>query len=728
MKAAVEKLVQRVSGYWPGVDKQQLIDAYDLAARAHAGQKRLTGDPYIVHPYEVSLILSSLESDPSSIVGGLLHDVVEDSEVQIEQIEDQFGPVISHLVAGVTKLSKLDFYSRQEEQARNLRKMFLAMADDIRVLLIKLSDRLHNMRTLDPLPPERREANALETLHIFAPLAHRLGVWRIKWELEDLALKHLEPEAYAEIVAKLGQTRAQREQQLEVAHEMLADRIREAGINAVQGRAKHIYSIRQKMLRQDLSFSDLGDLIALRVIAEEVSDCYAALGIVHSLWMPISGFFSDYIAKPKSNEYQSLHTKVIGPHQQPLEVQIRTREMHRKAEYGVAAHWRYKEGDSDPQLDQQVAWLRQLLELETDLSESHEFLELLQLDLFRDQVFVFTPQGDVIELPRGAGPIDFAYRIHTEVGHHCVGARVNGQQVALEYQFENGDIAEIITSPSAKPSRDWMPIIQSSHAKAKVRKFLREQTRDENIEQGRQELEAAINRLPVTQRERLDREKLAEVARHLNYADVDSLLAAIGYGDVDPHTVIDHITVPERPQTLVEEAQLLLPETPVEAQKRVTSPVTAKGVAGVSSHLSKCCNPLPGDEIVGYVTRGSGLAIHRSDCKNLQYRAAKEPERIVPLTWSDDAADVFRTDIEVVAVDRVGLLSHITAVISEANVNIAAAHVDAQDHQLARLHLTLDIKRREDITHLMARIEQLIDVVSVREVPVSTQVASASRR
>jgi len=717
--AGVEELIQRVSGYWPQVDKKRIVEAYELAVRAHAGQMRDTGEPYIVHPVQVSLILAELEADPACIVAGLLHDVVEDSNVPIEQIREQFGDTISRLVAGVTKLSKLDFHSRQEEQARNLRKMFLAMADDIRVLLIKLSDRLHNMRTLDPLPQERREAIARETLHIYAPLAHRLGIWRIKWELEDLALKYLEPQAYFEIVTKLGQTRTQREAQLQEARRLLAQKLEEAGIQAeVQGRVKHIYSIHQKMRTQQLSFEELNDLIALRIITERVSDCYAAVGLVHSLWMPISGFFSDYIAKPKSNNYQSLHTKVIGPHQQPLEVQIRTREMHRTAEYGIAAHWRYKEGFTDPQLDQQVAWLRQLLELGSDLSESHEFLELLQLDLFHDQVFVFTPQGDIIDLPRGAGPIDFAYRIHTEVGHHCVGARVNGRQVPLEYQFENGDIVEIITSPSAKPSRDWLPLIQSSRAKAKVRKFLRQQAREENIERGRHELEEAISHLPAVQREQLDRDKLAEVAVHLNYPDVDSLLAGIGYGDVEPQTVIDHLLPPQYPRSMKEEAQLLLPETPGVVRQRPTLPVSADGVSGVSSRLSKCCNPLPGDSISGYITRGGGLTIHRSDCKNLLYRARKEPERVVPLTWADDDEQgTFPASLEIVAVDRVGLLSHITAVISEADVNITFGQVDAEDHHLARLYLTLEIKRRQDLEHLCQRLEQLIDVINVRQVP-----------
>jgi GTP pyrophosphokinase len=714
----IEAIAQKVSGYWPGVDRQLLTGAYDFAERMHAGQLRLSGDPYIVHPLEVGHILAMLESDPYSVAGGLLHDTVEDTQAQTADIEAQFGATVARLVEGVTNLARLDFASKQEEQARNLRKMFLAMAEDPRVILIKLSDRLHNMRTLHPLPPERQEATARETLHIFAPLAHRLGVWRLKWELEDLSLKYLEPGRYTEIARLVGVSRDEREQLITQATALLEEKLQAAGVPArVQGRAKHLYSIYQKMSRQHVDFSQISDLSALRVVVPTVGDCYAALGIVHELWMPIHEMFTDYIAKPKANNYQSLHTKVIGPNGQVLEIQIRTEEMHRRAEYGVAAHWRYKEGETDARFDEQVSWVRQLLELDSDLSESHEFLELLQLDLFEDQVFVFTPKGDVIDLPASSGPLDFAYRIHTEVGNHCVGAKVNGRRVGLDYRFKNGDVAEIITSPQAEPTHNWLRIIQSSGAKSKVRRFLRAKAREDNVTAGRESLERALNRLPGSQRQTITTEIHAQVAEHLGYVDFDSLLAAIGFGDIETDTVVAHLLEKEtRPVSLVEEArQLSLPGTPQKTGGGGPLPVQAGNVAGFYSRLSKCCNPLPGDEILGYITRGKGLAIHRADCKNVEYRAQREPGRVVPLTWADgDGQGAYTQDIELVAVDRTGLFSHITAIVADANIDIRSVEAHVQDDHLAHLHLTLAIRRREDLQRLVERLEQLIDVVAVR--------------
>ncbi len=714
MSPTIEEITQRVSGYWPGVDRTLLIHAYDVAAHAHSGQLRKSGEPYISHPLNVSHILSGIEADPTAIAAALLHDTVEDTAYSIEDITNEFGPTIGHLVEGVTKLSRLNFRTAREEQARNLRKMFLAMADDIRVILIKLADRLHNMRTLAALPPDRREHIALETRMIFAPLAHRLGIWRLKWELEDLAFRYLEPEAYFEVVEHLGQTRQEREREIERARTMLAERLARIGVHAeVSGRPKHIHSIYTKMRSQHIDFEQIGDIMALRVLVDSVGDCYAALGVVHDLWMPLAGLFTDYIAKPKSNKYQSLHTKVLGPHAQPMEVQIRTGEMHRIAEYGVAAHWRYKEGLSDPDLDQHVAWLRQLIDLETDLTESHEFVELLQLDLFKDQVFVFTPQGDVVDLPAGATPLDFAYRVHTEVGHKCVGAKVNGRLVPLDYRFKNGDVAEIMTQSSAEPSRDWLEIAQSSHARAKIRRFLRQKTRDESIERGREALERAIDRLRGSDRVQLDKARLETVAGHLNYQDTDSLYAAIGYGDVSPETVLQHLRRPAAgPASLTEEVAKFAPPkatSPVERPQ-----VTSKGVKGFSSRLSKCCNPLPGDDIVGYITRGGGLAIHRSDCKNLQFRAEREPGRAVPLSWEDGTAGGLLTDIEVLAVDRMGLFSHITAVVADLGLNIRAAEAHLEDRHLARLTLRVEIRERRDLDELIAHLSALIDVVSAR--------------
>jgi GTP pyrophosphokinase len=723
MSTSIDEIVQRVSGYWPGVDRENLVHAYDYAFRAHAGQERLSHEPYIIHPLEVSSILSQIESDPPAITAGLLHDVIEDSEITVDDVRGEFGNTVASLVDGVTKLGRLDFYTKQEEQARNLRKMFLAMAEDIRVIVIKLGDRLHNMRTLDYMPRDKQQLKAEETLNIFAPLSHRLGIWRFKWELEDLSLKFLEPEAYSEVARLVGVTREERERDIETARLMLVAKLEEAGVKAeVRGRAKHIYSIRQKMVQQGLNFDQIRDLAGLRVIVSDIGDCYAALGVVHGLWMPLTGEFSDYIAKPKANQYQSLHTKVLGPSGQPLEVQIRTREMHRTAEYGVAAHWRYKEGgQSDPGLDERIGWLRQLLELETDLSEGHEFIEALKIDLVTQEVFVWTPAGDVMELPAGSGPIDFAYRIHTEVGNHCIGAKVNGKLVPLTYKFKTGDIVEILTSPTAKPSRDWLNVIESSSAKAKVRKYLRERAREENIEAGHRELERHLERLRADQRAAIKPDHLESVARHLNYTDVNSLLAAIGYGVVEPDTVVDHLLAAtyKPPSTLAEELERLLPGISASRATRAKPlSIAAAGVNGVHSRLSKCCNPLPGDVIVGYITRGGGLAVHRADCKNVLYRARGEPERVVALTWGEESQETtYQTELEIVALDRVGLIAHVTAVVAEMGINISEAAIDTIEQNLARLRFMVDIHRREDLQHLVDRLSQLIDVMSVRVLP-----------
>ena len=715
MDQTVAKIVQTVEGYWPGVDRDFLIHAYEFARERHEGQTRASGEPYIRHPVLVAEIVTSVEGDPFSVAAAFMHDVLEDTDTSVEEIRERFGPTVATLVEGVTNLHKLDFATRQETQARNLRKMFLAMAEDVRVILIKLCDRLHNMRTLEHLPEDRRVSNAMETLHIFAPLAHRLGVWRLKWELEDLALKWLEPEKYEEIAEKLGMSRTEREQLITTARAALEKHLEQGGIKArVQGRAKHIYSIYDKMERQHIDFAQIADLNALRVIVNTVGECYAALGIIHDLWMPVPDMFSDYIAKPKANKYQSLHTKVIGPDSQILEVQIRTEQMHRIAEYGVAAHWSYKEGDTDPQVDEQVAWIRQFLELETDLRESHEFLELLQLDLFQHQVFVFTPKGDVIELPAGSGPLDFAYRIHTEVGHHCVGARVNGRRVGLDYEFKNGDVAEIITSPNAEPTHSWLRIAKSSGAKTKVRRFLRGKAREESIDAGKELLDRAIQRLNPVVRNRIDMDKMPEIATHLGYSDVESLLAALGFGDIEADTVTAHLQeFGHEPSTLVEAAQqLALPDSPAPKIKGAL-PVKAGAVAGFHSRISRCCNPLPGDEICGYITRGKGLAIHRTDCKNLLYRMEREPNRIVPLSWSDDDATEFYQNIEVIALNRVGVLSHLTAIIADADIDIHAVEARSDDGHLAHVKMTLAIRNRDDLNRLIKRLEQLIDVVSV---------------
>jgi GTP pyrophosphokinase len=711
-------IITRVSGFWSDDDIARMRTAYRYADEAHAeNAPRRTGHPFITHPLAVAEILTEIEADPDTVIAGILHDVVEDTEVAIEEIEDEFGEGVAKLVDGVTKLTRLSFQTRQERQAGNLRKMFLAMAQDIRVILIKFADRLHNMRTLYALPEDKQEATAQETIQIFAPLAHRLGIWRFKWELEDLAFRYIDPDTYYQVAQLLGVGRGEREERIEAVRTAVRGRLEQEGIDAtVQGRAKHIYSIAQKMEKQDISFDRIADLAAIRIITDSVADCYAALGLVHELWIPIQGMFTDYIAKPKANKYQSLHTKVIGPDKQPLEVQIRTWEMHRVAEYGVAAHWRYKEGGGGPS-DDQISLLRQVLELETDLKESHEFLELLQMDLFNDQVFVFTPDGDVIDLPAGAGPIDFAYRIHTEVGHQCVGARVNGRQVSLSYEFSNGDIAEIVTSPSAEPSRDWLEMVKSSRAKSKIRRHLRAKMRAENVDAGRDALRAALQQHPPKVQQAVDLENLDDLLDSFGFRETEDLLAAVGYGDVEAETVVRDLIADEmQPGSLAEEVDRVLAEAGSGPSRGPGSPaVTVDGVDGFQCRRSKCCSPLPGDDITGYITRGKGLTIHRSDCKNLRYHAENEPDRVVPLSWSrkDDRA-VFQHELEIVAVDRVGLFSHIAAVVAECGINIASANARTTDSGVARLDLRLDIRRRQDLDHVLERLRSLIDVISVR--------------
>jgi guanosine-3',5'-bis(diphosphate) 3'-pyrophosphohydrolase len=726
----ISTLNQIVRRYWPAVDPELLPRAYRFADRAHEGQFRLDGTPYIQHPLEVAGLLGEVESDPPAVAASLLHDVVEDTSTQPSQIEAEFGGTIRSLVEGVTKLSLANFRTRQEEQAHNLRRMFLAMADDVRVILIKLGDRLHNMRTIEPLEPHRKVAIAEETLHIYAPLAHRLGVRRFKWELEDLAFKTLEPAAFRDISSRIGAGRAEREAVVGRATEELEEQLAEAGIQAkVEGRPKHFFSIYQKMQKQSIDFDQLGDLMALRVIVEDVADCYSALGIVHKLWIPITDQFSDYIAKPKPNGYQSLHTKVVGLIGQPMEVQIRTKEMHRVAEHGIAAHWRYKEGGQPSRFDEQMmAWLEQLRELEDHLPDEHEWLELVRLDLFKDQVFVFTPNWDVIDLPAGAGPLDFAYRIHTDLGHHCAGAKVNGRLVPLDYKFRNGDIVEIIHSQSAHPTVDWLKLIVGSGAKSKVRRYLRDQVRHETIENGREAFEKAVRRLPPGERSRLRMESLADVARSLNLQGEEALWAAIGFGEIEPETVVQRLLPDvEAPKSLAEEVEAFRDLEQANVAPAVRASVTMGSIDGLAARRAKCCNPLPGDPIKGYITRGTGLAIHRADCKNLLHRAVLEPERVQDLSWgSQRPSDTYRASIELVALDRVGLIAHVTAVISEMNLNITSASVDAEKGNVAAIRLVVDVENRAELNRLVERLRKLIDVIDVHAVP--NRPSSHSRR
>lgn len=623
---SLEDLLEQVQRYQPQGDLSIIEKAYNFAEKAHEGQSRISGEPYFIHPVAVASILARLELDIPTIAGGLLHDVVEDTKITLVELEKEFGVEIAQLVDGVTKLSRIEFRSKEEQQVENLRKMFLAMAKDIRVVLIKLADRLHNMRTLKHQSAWKQREIAEETLEIFAPLAHRLGIFAIKWELEDLAFRYLEPEQYYHLVEGISMKRREREAYIDQVMNILKERLVEVGIKAdIQGRPKHFYSIYKKMKEQGKELSEIYDLIAVRVIVESIKDCYGALGIVHTLWKPIPGRFKDYIAMPKPNMYQSLHTTVMGPQGEPFEIQIRTFEMHRTAEFGIAAHWKYKEGGKggSKDFDQRLAWLRQILEWQTELRDAREFMETLKIDVFSDVVFVFTPKGDVFELPAGSVPIDFAYRIHSDVGHRCIGSKVNGRIVPLDYTLKNGDIVEILTSKQANgPSRDWLKLVKTSQAKNRIRQWFRKEKREENIARGKEILEKELKKQGLEPGELFKSDRILEVSKRFNFNNPDEFFATLGDGALSPIQVIARVKDDiYKGKKLPDES--ILTELPAEKKStgygKASQGIRVRGVDDVLIRLSRCCNPLPGDPIVGYVTRGRGVSVHRADCPNVTY-------------------------------------------------------------------------------------------------------------
>jgi GTP pyrophosphokinase len=645
----------------------------------------------------------------TSIAAALLHDVVEDTEVEMATIVQEFGEEVARLVEGVTKLRRLQFHTFRQEQVENLRKVLVAMAQDVRVILIKLADRLHNLRTLDPLPEEKRKATALETLQIYAPIAHRLGIWRIKWELEDLAFKHLDPVAYRELARKVDKKRSERVHLLEKAIQQLQRALAEAGLEAtVQGRPKHLWSIYQKMQREGVDIDRIYDLIALRVIVNTEAECYLALGVVHKLWAPLPGMFTDYIAKPKPNGYQSLHTKVVGPDGEIMEVQIRTWEMHRNAEYGIAAHWRYKEVGDEPQrkpdaLDQALAWLRELMEMNRDIRDASEFTRSVIGDLFRDQVFVFTPKGDVIDLPKGSTPIDFAYRIHTEIGHRCIGAKVNGKLVPLDYQLQTGDVVEIITSKHPKgPSPDWLRFVKTSLARNRIKRYLKEQSYAENLQRGRELLAEALEKAGLSLGEVLESGKLDELAKAYQLQNANDLLAAIGWGSVSVQSVVNKLK-PPTPKPRV---------TVVNPTEAVTLPAR-KGT--LLYRLAKCCTPVPNDPIVGYISRGRGIIVHRTDCRNIIRLQEAEPERIVALDWGFPLSEPVTARLRVVAYDRIGLLSDVSNAISSKGVSIISNRSITKDG-LAYFDLGIIVPDAKTLQSVIESIQRLTDVVQVTRI------------
>ena len=707
VEAQTARLLAAVRAHYPQADLSGVQRAIAMAADAHGNQRRASGEPYVTHPIAAAEILAELGIDPVAIEAAILHDVPEDTEYALADIEERFGQEVAHLVDGVTKLGKFSTLSHEQQQAENIRKMFLAMADDIRVVLIKLADRLHNMRTLAALPMDKQLRIARQTLEIYAPLAERLGIWQVKWELEDLAFKTLEPQRFRELARLLDTRRKGREGYIERAIAELEPRLREAGIQAdLQGRPKHIYSIWKKMQRKAAEFGEIYDVYAIRILVEDVRDCYAALGIVHALWRPIPGQFDDYIAVPKNNLYQSLHTAVIALDGKPLEIQIRTHAMHQVSEVGIAAHWRYKEGSkSERDYDAKLAWLRQLMDWQRDVSDATEFVEGIKLDIFQDQVFVFTPRGDIKDLPAGATPLDFAYRIHTDIGHRTIGAKVNNRLVPLDYRLKNGDIVEIVTTKAEHgPSRDWLNLVRTSHAREKIRQWFKRQERDENIVHGREALERELRRLARTSIAALGQDRILDVARLFNQDNFDDFLAAIGYGAVSAQSVVMRLGV-------VDDAQLALPTVAPQLQPAKAGGVRVKGVGDLLVRFAKCCHPIPGDPIQGFITRGKGVTVHLRSCPTVINE--REVSRLIEVEWEAAPAQTYPIAIRVEAYDRTGLLSDITQVVAEAKVNILAASVAISPDHVAIVRATLQVASVSQLARVLGRIEHLKDVITV---------------
>jgi (p)ppGpp synthetase, RelA/SpoT family len=710
-----DALTQKILSYYPDADISRVQRAMEFARQAHAGQYRDSGEEYFQHPYEVALILADLQMDVDTIVAGLLHDVLEDTSVTREVLAEQFGEPVARLVEGVTKLAKISFMTREEQQARSLRKMFLAMAEDLRVIVIKLADRLHNMRTLRHLSAERQRRIATETLEIYAPLAHRLGMWSIKWEMEDLAFRTLYPDEYAELVRQIAKRREQREKEIQSVIEQLQARLKEVGIQAtLQGRPKHLYSIWQKLKRQGTDLSKIYDLMAVRVIVDTVKDCYGVLGLVHTMWKPIPGRFKDYIAMPKSNMYQSLHTTVVGPSGEPLEIQIRTHEMHRVAEMGIAAHWLYKEGRSSSEFEEKVAWLRQVMEWLREMKDPQEFMETLKIDLFEDEVFVFTPKGDVKSLPAGSTPIDFAFAVHTDIGMHCVGARVNGKMVPLDYRLQNGEFVEILTSKNARPSQDWLSIVKTSKARSKIRSYFKELHREESKARGKEMLEREAKRLGLEPAEVFKVDRLNEVAKRYGLADADDLYAGVGFGKVTVAQVLSRLIGRqelEARRRQVRERQRKNGAHPGGRPEVHHRGVIVEGVENVLVRFSRCCNPVPGDEIVGYITRGRGVSVHRRDCPNLL--ALNDEGRRIEVRWERDPSGTYPVEILVEAVDRANLLANIIESINDGITSVGAVNARTDRQRNATIHIIVDIHDVEHMKNVINRIKQVEGVLHV---------------
>ena len=719
---ALAEFMEYIHTYLTDDECNQVLKAFELADKAHEGQLRASGEPYIMHPLAVADILAHLQIDHITLMAALMHDVVEDTSYSKEDLEEMFGSEVAFLVDGVTKLNQFQYETKEDRQMENYRKMILAMPKDVRVVVIKLGDRLHNMRTLKHMRSDKQKRIAKETLEIFAPLAHRLGIFNVKWELEDLSFRYLEPEKYYDLVDQMKQKRQAREDIVNDTMSQLTKALGEANIKAdIKGRPKHFYSIYKKMKKDNRDLSQIYDLLAVRVIVDTIPDCYAVLGIAHSLWKPLPYRFKDYISMPKSNMYQSLHTTVIGTMGQPVEIQIRTWEMHRVSEYGVAAHWRYKEGNKngDKDFDQKVAWLRQVLEWQ-DTSNPTELVNALKLDVFSGEVFVFTPKGDVVKLPIGSVPLDFAYRVHTDVGHRCVGAKVNGKIVPLDYTLQNGDIVDIITSKTGRPSLDWLNIVGSSESKSKIRNWFKRENKAENIEKGLEALEKEAKRLNYNWKELIADNRLQQVTKQLKAGTEEEMFAACGYGGIPVSTVLLRLIELYKKSKEAEESKRSTEQ--IIAKLKSQGPKTTKngtgvlvkGEAGVMVRMAKCCSPVPGDDIIGYITRGRGVSVHRSDCTSLGH-TPEDLERMIEVSWDGSSGESFHVGIDIQAYDRNGLLMEVMAVLSELKITITNINAKVQeDTKTVSINVVVDIRDISQLDFVMTKLRRIREVYTVQ--------------
>jgi GTP pyrophosphokinase len=717
------KLRELIAKYNPDADFKLIEKAYEISAAAHEGQVRVSGDPYIIHPVEVGCILAELEMDDKSIAAGILHDTIEDTALTYAQIKKEFGEEIAELVDGVTKLTKIPYTTKQEIQAENFRKMFLAMAKDIRVIIIKLCDRLHNMRTLKFMAKEKQLQTARETMDIYAPLAHRLGISRIKWELEDLCFRYLDEKNYYDLVEKIAKKRREREEYIKNIIEDVKIKTEEVGIEAsIDGRAKHLYSIFRKMSTQNKTIEQIYDLFAIRVIVDSVKDCYSVLGLIHELFKPMPGRFKDYISMPKPNMYQSLHSTVIGPEGIPFEVQIRTWEMHRVAEVGIAAHWQYKEGEySEKSYAEKLSWLRQMIDWQKDARDPEEFMETLKIDLFTDEVFVFTPKGDVKSLKAGSTPIDFAYSIHSAIGNRMIGAKINGRIVNLDYELKNGDIIEIITSSASNgPSRDWLKIAKTSQARNKINQWFKKEKREENVEQGKETFEKELKRSGITMSQVLKSEYLESILKKYNFHSIEDLFAAIALGAITINKVMARLKEEYRKSLPPEEQKnMLIDQIDKESKKKnKTAPdsgVVVKGIENCLVRLSRCCNPVPGDEIIGYITRGRGVSVHRSDCSNVKNNIIDGDARLIDVHWYKHVSEnvSYLADITLKAHDRPGLIVEITNVVGESRIPLRAINARTTKDLSVLMNITLEINNTEQLDRIISKMSHIKGIFEI---------------